>query len=125
MTDLTTALKRLAEKYPDIFLIGKRDDEPKFVWEMIEKRRYGSNYFDALTQDDLDEIAALVGWEYWVLPEFYLEEYAGVGSAEPWRCYIRQIGDYGPILIETQEFHDTKLEAAKSALIAIVEQVTK
>ena len=67
--------------------------------------------FSRLTQDDIDEVLALIGWEY---------EIIRIGVVV-WSANCLKTGSAHPIISIPTVF-DTKLEAAKAALIAVVEK---
>ena len=91
---LEDSLKKLAEKYPDRF---------DFV------------RFDKITQDGIDEMLFLIGWEYWVTPIDF-EELVGT-----WTYHIRHVKSQTDWNVMTQ--YDSKLDAAQAALIAIVKKL--
>jgi len=115
------ALERLAEKEPEKFRIQKRSepwgDETYFETpydDIIEGEWNGDKLKNTgKTQDDIDEILALIGWEYEVFSTNRTDKW--------WRYETWQLG--GAIWIEQPKtMFPTKLEAAKAALIAVVER---
>jgi len=106
------ALKKLAEKEPEKFEVFSSHDGGE-GWYL----NYGnfSCSRDDFTQDSIDEILALIGWEYEVTAWT-----RSVEKAWTWTTY--HLGDeYDPIN-ENAELYTTKLSAAKAALIAVVER---
>ena len=96
------ALRRLAEREPEKYKC--------FIWAMLGEGGEESNR--RFTQDDIDEILAPIGWEY------ELHHY----PAEEWGFWIWKIkNDYGDGI--DGEIYISKLEAAKAALVAVVERV--
>jgi len=100
-----SALKRLAEKEPGKFKIGYPADFEvmEFEWGHGWLRLY------KFTQDDIDKILSLIGWNYEVRK-----------STQKWYYIIYGEDDF--LKFECEEDYPTKLEAAKAALIAVVEK---
>ena len=96
MTPLTfeQALKRLAEK------------EPEKLWD--DDRAFESS------QDDIDEILALIGWTYGVM-----QSLDNKGNVVGWDYEARSKEGVWCI---GQDEYPTKLEAAKAALIEVVKR---
>lgn len=128
------ALKLLAQKRPELFTIrthkevGRKRATSEAV--DIETFSFDTNKNDRLvfwatlngeqiqsrcTQDDLDEIAALLGWEYQVTSEWWEDSYR-------WVFWVFRIVGGKKETHVSDEFFPTKLEAAKAALVAIIEK---
>ena len=106
------ALKRLAEKWPEKFNFNA--DPLLRISDGIHQRHIAPA---KITQDDLDEILALIGWEY----EIHR-------TLDGWFEYHHRVYTDGRLGANVGHFqlaafaHPTKLEAAKAALIAVVEK---
>ena len=104
------ALKRLAEKEPEKFKL----------WNVSNTLCLQSNpdvepYLDGsdVTQDNIDAILAEIGWEY---------ELNHKRDQQTWTAWIWRIRDSGTLIGVYSCPSRTKLEAAKAALIAVVER---
>lgn len=89
--------------FPSITLILERDGWAKPI--------------ESLTQDDIDQLAAVFGWEYWVVPQ------RGIS----WEFFCTE--DRNSLTMEdivlNKRNYPSKLEAAKAAFVAIIKQVEK
>ena len=113
---LEAALKRLAEKEPKKFKLIAEDENlgleygTKADWRLV-----WFNQGDGLTQDDIDEILALIGWTYevWTKPTM---------TTHTWKFTI--YNDLGSDVDWSKgtSVYTSKLEAAKNALVAVVEK---
>lgn len=104
------ALKRLTEKEPEKFKL----------WNVSNTLCLQSNpdvepYLDGsdATQDDIDAILAEIGWEY---------EVNHTHDQRAWTAWIWRIEDYVTLNGNYTRRRPSKLEAAKAALIAVVER---
>lgn len=115
-----SALMLLAEKRPEMFhfyppiITGAFEDI--FDWET------NSSEITAVTQDDLDEIAALLGWEYEVSRTDVLENCMVL--VPEWFFIVYKRDHKGVLPEERRRCFPAKLEAAKAALIAIIQEAT-
>jgi hypothetical protein len=108
----TDALEALAGKYPEKF------DFPltRFFWSDGHREIVVSDSECRITQDDIDEILGLIGWEYEVRFLVTLNEWFYSIWSE------RIVG--AKIDGSVHEGKPTKLLAAQAALIAVTERVT-
>ena len=82
------ALKRLAEKEPDKFRVGTSNSityngSPDYFEWLKDEWEFAWIEDEAWSQDSIDEILALIGWEFWVTPIDF-EELVGT-----WTYHIR------------------------------------
>lgn len=122
MTPLEQSLRTLAER--DKRFEFKGDD---FFWQGNGKLGAVDTLDGGFSQDQLDEIAGLLGWSYDVVgcyysgkgaPGRYLNEHTG---EQFWYYDIWQRQGERPI--SSAETFPSKLLAAQSALIAIIEKL--
>lgn len=113
------ALKRLAEKEPGKFLyarnykiaIGARFETISARSRRLIRPRDGSEW--VVVQDDIDAILAEIGWEY---------ELNHKRDQKTWTAWIWRTSDSGTLIGAYSRPSRTKIEAAKAALIAVVER---
>jgi hypothetical protein len=139
MRTFEEALKRLAERWPEKFWIISEDIKAVTPEDVVTHRewfRFGQDSPNAgktfeilpdlhVTQDDIDSILALIGWEYSTHRVYDM----GTRQISGWDCYPAKIqvgefelADHRPIATRPEGDlpFPTKLLAAKAALIAIV-----
>ncbi len=115
------ALKRLAEREPKTFYWGEGH---RFKWHfgivdvatglrVHTITQYHDGGVSEVTQDDIDEILAKIGWEY---------EVNHTHDQRAWTAWIWRVEDYITLNGRYTRPSPSKLEAAKSALLAVVEK---
>ena len=115
------ALKRLAEREPKTFYWGEGH---RFKWHfgivdvatglrVHTITQYHDGGVSEVTQDDIDEILAKIGWEY---------ELNHKRDQKTWTAWIWRTSDSGTLIGAYSRPSRTKIEAAKAALIAVVER---
>ena len=107
------ALKRLAEKEPEKF----KFDGGRYLYKKVRAGyKYVLSVEGKITQDTIDEILALIGWEYW-----------HQRWRDGWGIFAERT-DTPPLtgdsifLPDLAEPFLPKLDAAKAAIIAIIEK---
>jgi hypothetical protein len=111
------SLRLLAEKEPLKFKV-----DGVGIMERICFQEDVGFFFSDVTQDDIDAILAEIGWEY------QIECHAQTSKPEwAWDFAVWTVGRFHCSLVRTvggisAPMFPTKLEAAKAALIAVVER---
>ncbi len=129
------ALKLLAEKEPKRFYWG---EGRRFKWHFgIVDAATGlrvhtiTQYHDGgtseITQDDIDAILAQIGWEYeltrWINLDDFLKDVPDGWFMIAGKLPLTPMKQYQSVVsTEMEKTFPTKLEAAKAALIAVVEK---
>ena len=117
------ALKRAAEKWFTLFKLNRYG---YFEWRTSTTSTmdcWSAKNPNAITQDDLDEILAMIGHYYEIITVPPDEE---LHLPEPCWAYIAHKRDpYCNCIHGWPPGFKTKLEAAKSAFIAVIERETK
>lgn len=103
------ALKRLAEREPEKFRCGID------TFHVLHKPpRVHAIYFrNVMSQDFIDVILEEIGWEYELIHK---------RDQKTWIAWIWRTNDSGTLIGVYSRPSRTKLEAAKSALVAVVEK---
>ena len=117
------ALKKLAEKWPEKFEIHTNLADSMIWWGNDAEN------FSLLTQDDIDSILALIGWECEVTKTYYdpNSEDPNKGVSLVWWAHIWKAdeGEFDATQRTVNVGANTKLTAAQAALIAVVEREVK
>jgi len=107
------ALKWLAEKWPEKFKIELFDDGSVGAFGWMGCAHTGIFVF---TQDDIDDALAEIGWEYEVHP--LIEGHQTKWSPQIWKKGTA----FEELNASPDEWFDSKLEAAKAALVAVIKK---
>lgn len=109
------ALKNLAQKRPTEFCYYSKEDgfdSTTFHFYKDREEKYISPYIP--TQDDIDAILAEIFWSYEVRsPKYYTAE---------WEFVVWKGSGNNYMAFNNGTFYGSKLEAAKAALVAVVEK---
>jgi hypothetical protein len=116
-------IKEAQMTFPDALKMLAEIESEKFRFHGSEMRVFSwgepgwAIEVEYLTQDDIDDILALVGWEYSV---YRSQSYPSV-----WRITTNSINDSPSKRHHWCYEFSTKLDAARAALAAVVEELIK
>lgn len=112
MRTFAESLKTLAEKMPEKFELRGRWGI--YIRDAKQKNKFRGFAMECIDQDALDEILAEIGWEYEVIR-------SNLVPTLGWEFFVRQRPEEEGF--SEPEVFSTKLEAARAALIAVVDKL--
>ena len=117
ITTFDSALRYLAQEERDKFNLWRPEPSGELYFVLRQRIRRQDIDVDEFTQDDIDEVLALIGWEYEVRRH---DETGWVGIAMQNGTVGEPQDDGDWLHPDPDKVYATKIEASRGALIAAV-----